>query len=308
MPARLSRSILKILLGIVCFGIDAHAESLCSYYRRNAPDIYQVLCRKGPVSSKPAGAKSSFSDSFNLNSGALPTEPSSYGLEVLGSMLSNSEWKPNFAVVKGFKKFGAGVSTSGNNTFYGNDIAQRLYFTPEVETFEPREEERGKLSNLNLGTALELFSPKRGPTVRLGLSARYNKVSDTWGGGPALLLSWTQLSLGAGFTHETVSNAIPRLLFTSYLASYRLWVFEFEYNQLRAGADYGLQPIHIFTTTVSVRRLLLTVAVRRLNYLEYGTVNQSHFAIQYLFSQHFSAGFLVNYIPAAASVGIQYYL
>jgi hypothetical protein len=308
MVTRLSRSTLGIVVIVACFTTGARADSVCSYYRRNAPEIYKVLCKKGPVSSKPAGANSSFSDSFNLNTGALPTEPSSYGLEIIGSFLPNDERKPNFALVKGFKKFGAGVSTSGNNTFYGNDIVQRLFGTPLVETFRAREEARGKLTNLNLGTALELHRPKRGPTIRLGISARYNKVSDTWGGGPALLLSWTQFTLGAGFTHETVSNALPRLLFTSYLASFRLWVFEFEYNQLHAGADYGLQPIHIFTTTLSIRRLLLTVAIRQLNFLEHGTVSQTHFAIQYLFSQHISAGFLSNYIPGAASIGIQYYL
>jgi hypothetical protein len=288
---------------------NAQADGLCSFYRKNAPEIYKALCSKGPVNSKPAGANSSFSDSFNLNSGALPTQPSSYGLEVLTSFLPEStEKKTNFAIVKGFKKFGAGVSTSGNNTFYGNDLAQRMVGTPELLTFHPHEESRGKLTNLNLGTALQLYQAKSGPTVRLGLSARYNKVSDTWGGGPALLLSWTKFTLGAGFTKETVSNVIPEQTFGSYLLSYRLWIFEFEYNLLAAGADYGLNPIHILTTTLSIRRLLLTFAVRRLNYLEWGEVTQRHFAIQYLFSQHFSAGFLMNYIPGSATLGVQIYM
>lgn len=53
---------------------------------------------------------------------------------------------------------------------------------------------------------------------------------------------------------------------------------------------------------------MLGAAVCRLDYLYYGQTTQNHYAAQYLFSKHFSAGLLFNYVPGATSAGAQYYL
>lgn len=287
----------------------ARADALCDYYRKNSPSMYKILCGGGSSSSKPAGASSTFSSAFNLSSASLPTEPSSYGLEILGHRIrENGEWSPTFSLVKGFQKFGTGISTGGNNTFYGDDVVQRLNGSPDITTFDPPEKPRGTFTNLNIGTAFSLLKPKSGPQVRVGLSARYNRVTNSWGGGPALLFNWTNLTLGAGFTQERISNGLPRIRFISYQASARLWIFEFQYDLLTDDQP-GLRPVQIGTVTTRIRNLVLTAAARKLNYVQAGGgVTQQHYAIQYLFSKHVSAGLLWNYIPGTTSVGFQYFL
>jgi len=291
--------------------LPAHAGSLCDFYRSENPDLYKLVCQNSQASAKPAGANSTFASSFNLNSASLPTEPSSYGLETLVHRLrGEGDVAPTFSIVKGFHKFGTGISTGSNDTFYGDDIVHRLEGTPELRSFDPVEPEKGKLPNLNIGTSIALYSAKEGATYRLGLSARYNKVTNTWGGGPALLVNWKRITLGAGFTRERVSNFLPPVTFTTFQASARPFSFlEFQLDVLANNADPSLTPISIWTTTLTIKRVILTAAVRSVNYAGTATpITQGHFALQILFSKHLSAGFLVNYVPGANSVGLQYFL
>jgi hypothetical protein len=301
---------LKLTIVILMLGDQCQASAICDYYKRSNPDLYKIVCANGSASTKPAGANSTFSDSFNISAASLPTEPSSYGLETIGNFIRNDSnaRSPTFSLIKGFHKFGTGLSTSGNNTFYGNDMVQRLYGPSSVQTFEVAEEAKGSLINLNLGTSILLLEPKNGPKLTLGTSVRYNKITDTWGGGPALLLSWTHLSLGAGYTRERVSSFLPRSTFTTLLVSTRLSFIELEYSRLLDLTNNGLSPIHIYSASASIRRLTLTAAIRELNYVSEGYVFQTHFAFQYVFSKHFSAGFLFNYIPGANSIGTQIFL
>ena len=288
----------------------SQASILCDYYHDHEPELYKVTCTNGSASSKPAGANSTFADAFNLNSASLPTEPSSYGLETLVSALRKhpGTWAPTFSLIKGFHRFGTGISTSSNNTFYGNDVVQRGTGFPEVSSFEPNERARGSLTNFNIGSSLTLLEPTHGPAVRLGISVRYNKITDTWGGGPALLLNWERFTLGAGYTHERVSNFLPWVQFTNLTLSARHSILELEYSELSSLGGFVLSPIHILSLTASWRHITLTAAVRNLSYLKVGEVTQTHYAVQYLFSKWFSAGFLINYIPGANTLGTQWFL
>jgi hypothetical protein len=300
------------LILLFIFSSSARAESLCDYYRKNNPDFYKLFCSNGSAATKPAGATSTFSDSFNVTSASLPTEPSSYGLETITSYIRKSpgRWGPTFSLIKGFHKFGTGVSTSGNNTFYGNDIVQRLQGPALVDTFHPHEPALGYVTNLNIGTSIALVEPKKGGSgsIKLGLSVRYNKTTNTWGGGPGLVFGTGPINFGFGTTKEKVSNYLPSTYFATAMVSVRLSILELEYTCLRNLRTYGLEPIHIVTSTLSLKKLTLTAAVRHLDYAQVGTVIQPHFGIQYLFSKNFSAGLLYNYIPGANSFGAQFFL
>src|SRR4051812_5970598 len=81
--------VIGIILAVSQFPKDAHGWSLCEYYRKHLPNTYKLSCTNGSSSSKPAGATSTFSSAFNLNTASLPTEPSSYGLETLGNFITN---------------------------------------------------------------------------------------------------------------------------------------------------------------------------------------------------------------------------
>lgn len=299
------------LLALFAVSFPSQAETVCQHYRKEAPNLYKILCTNGAVvETKPAGASSTFSSAFSLNSASLPTEPSSYGLETILSSFTSDRLHvgPTFSIVKGFQRFGTGVSTSSNNTFFGNDIVQRATGAPEIDSFEPHEPAKGSFTNVNLGTSFSVFEVERGPSMRLGFSARYNKTTDSLGGGPALMISWKRFTIGGGYTQERVSNLLPRVTFVNLMLSARVSILEFEYTRLSNIGGFDLKPIQILSTTASFRRLTLTFAIRHLEYYSAGDVTQTHFAIQYLFSKNFSAGYLVNYIPGTASIGTQFYL
>ena len=272
--------------------------------------MYNILCKGGAGSTKPAGATSTMSDSFNVNPGSLPTEPSSYGLETIGSYVRSSGglWSPNFSIVKGFHKFGTGLSTAGTNTFYGNDILRRIQGPAAIENFKSLEPAKGKLTNLNIGTSVALLRKSSNRSLTLGLSARYNKVTNSWGGGPALFARSNYFTLGAGVTHEQVTNQFGPLYFLTGFASLKFWTFEFELTVLKNAGQIILDPIVIKTLTLHFGNILLSGAIRRLNYLPTGPENQTHFAFQYLISKHLSVGILHNYIPGTNSLACQMYL
>lgn len=293
---------------------SASASSVCDYYKSNAPHMYKLVCNTGKSTTKPAGASSTFSSAFNLTSTSLPTEPSSYGLEVIGSALRapGEGTDTTFALVRGFSKFGTGISTGSNNTFYGDDVLQREFGTWELLTFEDIETAKSSMPNLNIGTSFRLFRFSPSVAMKLGTSVRHNKITASWGGGPALALTSPYLTVGAAVTRERISNEFPPILFSTYQISGRYSIFELEYNQLRNDSAFDQSPVHIFTLTTTIRKLTLTMAQRELDYREPGgvriRVGQAHFAVQYLFTKHFSAGFLHNYIPGATSLGAQFYL
>ncbi|MBI3555787.1 MAG: hypothetical protein HY074_05960 [Deltaproteobacteria bacterium] len=300
--------ILTLLMLVLCR--DVFAGDICNYYRSHSPEIYKAICGGRNQRTSPAGTHSAFSDSFNLNAAALPTQPSSYGLEVIGSYLRSdlAAWNPTFALIKGFHKIGTGISTSGNNTFYGNDVPQRLFGPAQLTTFKPIEPATGHLSNLNVGTSLSLLDSPRRLSMRLGVSARYNNTTNTVGGGPAVLMGTEHFTLGVGVTRERVSNLVASMYFGSAQVSARFLFFELEYLLLKQSGDLGLDAIHIVTCTAMLGRFTATAAMRRLNYLREGTVQQPHLALQVLLSKGISLAYLYNYIPGASSVALQYFL
>ena len=302
-------AVLAALVGIS----PAHGLSPCDSYRDRSTTLYEAICTNGRSEAKPAGASSTFSSEFNLSAASLPSEPTSYGLETLVSRLRTApnSVSPTFSLIKGFNKFGTGISTGGNDTFYGDDVIRRRYGSAEVTTFDPPEPARSKLPNLNLGTSVDVFTPPRGPAFKLGLSLRYNQITNTWGGGPAAVLASPHFTMGAAYTQERISNALPRIRFTSFQVSTRWSLFEFEYNQLRNDSFFRQTPIHIVTLTTTVSGLILTVARRRLEFANENdgqAIYQTHLALQYLFSKRFSAGALYNYTPGATSLGVQVFL
>lgn len=302
-----------LFLVLLFLSTDALASPLCDYYRSNAPTLYRMVCSSGGGGGgRPAGASSSFSSAFNLTAASLPSEPSSYGLETLGNYArSSGETGPIFSIVKGFKKFGTGISTSSNNTFYGDDVVQRSLGEPDVSSFTPHEAQKGSIPNLNLGTAISLFKLGSGVAVKLGTSLRYNKTTATFGGGPALSFSSPYLTIGGAVTRERISNFLGPITFSSFQFSVRLSVLEFEFNQLMNNSVLHQNPIRIYTLSASIKKFIFTIAQRSLDYQLNGEnfpVTQRHFAAQYLISKTFAGGFMYNYIPGATTLGLQIYL
>ncbi len=310
---KLAKWIFRTELGFLIFLLflpsHAHAASgLCDFYKKFIPGLAKNVC-SGGKSARPAGANSTVSGGFNLNPGSTPVEPSPYGIETIDSFLRrpNTPWRADFAIIKGYKKFGAGVSTSATYTFYGNDIVGRREGEVYKESFESSEEERGHLPNINLGTAFALNPSQKGTlaALKLGVTGRYNKITNSTGGGLGLIGSNDILTYGLGVTRERVTNSLPPMYFASAMIGVQLIFLELEYNWLRNYGAETLSPIHIGTATLSIWRLMLTGAIRRVDYRGSGSITQQHFGVQANITPWLYVGYLYNYIPGANSVALQ---
>ncbi len=286
---------------------SALAGSACDSYRKSAPRMYELYCSGGAGAGKPAGSTSTFTESFKLNAASLPTENSPYGVEGLTTFLNSgvSAGFPTLGIVKGFHRFGAGVSTAGANTFYSNHLTQRLTGPSKIQNFDETETKKGKFSSLNMGSSFQLWAISSEASLQLGASLRYNQITNTLGGGPAIMLLSDFVTVGFGVSREQVSNTISRADFYSFLVGKRFGSLELEYNFLDADILPNLSAVHVVTANLSVNHLILIFAVRRLNYIEEGYVTQPHFAVQWLLMKHFSLGYLYNYIPGGSSIGAQ---
>jgi hypothetical protein len=299
-----------LTLFFVCMTRWSLAGDICDYYQKNNPALYKNICGGGTRKTRPTGSQSSFSESFSMNSATLSTEPSSYGLESIYTFSKSdmSKSQSNFGIVKGFKKLGAGFSTNQSNTFYNNDLIRRRYLGPLVDNFEPYEDALSKRPNLNLASAVKLLELGDFGVLKLGGALKFNRFTNTWGGGPALLMGTPWVSIGAGFTREKIAILPPRINFFTALVSLRISFLELEYNQLSSNDSFKLGPVHIFTSALRFRGLTLTAAIRQANFYGLGKVQQRHYAIQYLFGKRFSVGYLNNYIPGNHSLGLQAFL
>ncbi len=287
------------------------ASATCDYYRGVSKALYDAFCGGGGEGkpSRPQGTQSSMSESLNLSAASLPTGPTAFGIESLYSVIKNSPTQNVLGVglVKGFKRRGAGLSIGGGNSFYDNDLLRRQYSGSELRTFQPYEEPKGKFMNLNLGAAVNVYQMTKTISLNVGGSLRYHKGTDTWGGGPSLLINSPFFSLGTGFTKAKIASDLPRVVFISSLASLRLFILELEYNRLDSRDSFHLGPVHIFTLSLKLGRIILTAAQRRSKYLLESYVVQRHYAAQLLLSSHFAISYMDNYIPGARTAGLQLY-
>lgn len=301
--------IVGFALAVLSPGPWAFAADSCDFYKRHVPFLYKMLC-KYQRTAKTAGGNSTFANGFNITPGALPTEPTSYGLETIASSLrvSPRTISPDFALIKGYHKVGTGISTASANTFFSNDLLERAKAGPLLTTFDPIEQPTGHVTNLNIGLAIAIPPRTKTFETNLGLSLRYNKTTNTLGGGPGLLMSKGPLTWGVGVTSEQVSKDWPSIIFMNAMLSARVSFFEFEYDFLKNAGGIPLEPVNIWMVTSYIGRLNLSVALRHLNYIHGGEVFQEFASIQMLFSRHLSLGFLYNYIPGADSLALQLYL
>jgi hypothetical protein len=303
--------ILLVLLALH-WGLSANADEICSYYRQHKPRLYEIVCQGGQSRSRAGASYSSFSDAFNLNSASIPTEESPYGLETIGSFSrkDDSDRYYSFALVKGFHKIGTAVSTASNMSFYGNDIKQRLYGSTSNADLSSSETAQGHITNLNLGTSIALNSTGSGEggAPAIGLSVRYNKITNTLGWGAGITASADPFVFGLGVSREKVSNLLPEILFYSAVVGLKIPYIEFEYTYLKNEGGGELDPIHIFTATGVLGPFLISGAMRKLNYRQLGDVTQFHWGAQLQLSSNIAVGYLYNYLPGANSLALQLFL
>ncbi|MCP4911685.1 MAG: hypothetical protein GY909_01090 [Oligoflexia bacterium] len=129
-------------------------------------------CSDGAGAQNSGGSFPLLFDAFNLNPSTIPTYLTPAGLEVY-----KGEEDLNFALIKGLKNFGMGLSKKFTET---------TFFSP-VENYRIAIKERlSEYSNvdldsiLNIGFALELLNINKSISLPLGISARYNEEKSVW--------------------------------------------------------------------------------------------------------------------------------
>lgn len=306
----LGRRQIHLVSCILAFIASGYARAdLCDLYKKTAPSLYKIIC-KSTRAARTARNSSSFSDSFNLNPSGLPNKPTPYGLETIGTRIrgDGGKYGGQFAVVKGFTKIGAGLSSAGNNTFYGNDIIQRYKKKPNIDDFSHGETERGVLPSFNLGTAIGFTGKNSKTPTSLGISVRYNKITNKPGGGLGFSIKPGFMTFGIGAAYEDISNELDPVRFYSGVVGMRFPFCELEYNILWNAGGYSLPAIHIGTLTLLTGALMPSYAVRKAYYYDGGQVLQHHWSVQYQFSKTFAGGILYNYLPGTTSLATQIFL
>lgn len=247
-----------------------------------------------------------------MNSASIPTEESPYGIESIASFPRADDPARNysFSLVKGFHKVGTAVSTASNMSFYGNDIVQRSTGLSSDANITHPETASGHLTDLNIGTSIALNSAggPNTPPPSVGISLRYNHITNTIGWGMGISAGAGKAVFGLGFSEEQVSNTLPQILFYSALIGIKFPMAEFEYTLLMNEGGADLKPIHLLTATAVAGRFLISAAVRRLNYLYLGDLTQTHYSVQFQPDSHIAFGYLYNYLPGTNSLALQLFL
>jgi hypothetical protein len=313
------RTLARFFLSAIGLWNASAFSDMCDIYRQYSSSLYDMMCKgKSGGSPRPKSAGSTFSSAFNLNPSQAPTQPTPYGVEGIysfatGDYYYGDKYRATYdiGIVKGFKRIGTGISTSSNRTFWGDDVLyRRNSYTEGYNIEDGYETPKSKIPNLNIGTSVEVLSSKSGFSLSLGGSGRWNKTSATTGYGGGFYLAYRRLALGYGVVKEQFSSFYPVTYFHSAMASLKFWYFEMEYDVLYHSLSTGLHPIHIASLTLIHDRLLVTGAVRTLDYSHSidgngRWINQYYVSVQYRFSSNLVGGYLMNYIPGTQSAAMQ---
>lgn len=293
-------------LGFLGATAGAQAETACEYYRRLIPGF---KCNSGGANNTTSGTQSSISASAKVNPSSLATEPTGLGVEGLYSVIKgdSSLSYPNFGLVKGFQRKGAGLALGSSHNFYDNDLLRRRYATPDLYDFSTYEPVKGKFFDFTFAAALTLWQPDPNVKLNVGLSATYLYVPNTWGPGVSVLLSTPWLGIGTGVTRLKIATDLPYYNFVSSLVRLKLVFLDLEYNRLESSDAFNLGPIHIFTASLKLENWIFTAAQRQSRFFYAGYVHQYHYAIQYLLTNFLSLSYLNNMIPGCHTVGAQIY-
>ncbi len=309
-----------IVAVLLLFATTASAEDICAWYEANFPAMADQVCGRSKASggrgdsglSGSSSRKASLSTNPDQNPASAPVHPTSYGIESIGSMTRGSEHskKAQFALVKGFKKFGASVSTGPGNTFYNNDIVQRELGPQYLSNLDAREESVSKVPGLSISTALDITPAffKGKARLNLGIGARHTAVTGSVGPIVGVQVHTPFFATGVSVSKLKISSRYDSMALATATATVRIPHMEFEYAVLENFGGPRLKPIHVFTVAVLTSRFIFTGAIRRLNYLPQGTVTQKHGGVQMLVLRKASIGYLYNYLPGAHSVAAQLFL
>lgn len=299
-----------ILLALFSSFPLAWADTSCENFPLN--------CSKG---SSSGSANPSKSDGFSVNPSGIPTETTAFGLEGIWSSAGTNYPKTslNTSIIKGYQRVGSALTSGNGHTFYSFNLLQAHQETGFQTSAEKVAAESTAEGTTNIGGALALVrnSAKAKLVPTLGASARYNKLTKTWGPGYGVTLNSKFLSLGWGAwtSAGSVALGIPETSASNLNASARFGNVNVEYTYINYSAkglptimaDYS-HPVSILTGSLAIKRCIFTVAKRQAVNILNSPISLMLFAFQLQVSSHIALAYLHNYIPGAYSLGLQIFL
>ncbi|MBS1982758.1 MAG: hypothetical protein JST16_01185 [Bdellovibrionales bacterium] len=296
-----------LLLGVLASSA-ARALDMCKYIAPGSP----AGCNQVKVSS--GGSLPSQSSAHRLNPSAVPTVNSPYGLEAIDSLPPNTDSKSkyNFSLVKGFKQFGTGISTDGDDNFFTHSYtlaARDTYLEKSYEYIYNQND--AVIRTLNAAIAIPIPVGEVGKLVQpsVGLLARYNVPLHQWGGGVGLTAASKFLSVGASYLNqpnEYERTHIPLLVIMGGLGVDMLRVDYARLNYLKGFLQD--KPVTLWTVSLNWRHVIVFAGRRSGLNIENIEKVDYLYGVQWLVSRHLALGTMLNYIPGRLSLGAQVFL
>jgi hypothetical protein len=253
---------------VILWATPALSKDLCALYRNVTPlpDWYSKYCnRPGGSSTKDIlGAFSSFADAFNLNPSSIPTFELPVGVEYISSFKPGLS-RNNFALIKGFDRIGAALSSNSDETFFSDssNATSTLTSGGYLDALSPS----ANVPTLSLGTALGIMLPKfleKVASAKLGAMLRLNKDTGSLspGGGLAIFVGPVNAGISViGDPKTTVSGS--NSAYMTYNLGVELGVGQLEYVRIQRSSLSGFSTAPVSAPRPTAFRLTTSFRSRR---------------------------------------------
>lgn len=296
------------ILALLC--LQAYAKDMCHFLRTTRGDYLDTPCTRGSQETTVAGSFPSFADSVNLNPASIPTMRTPVGVEVIASNanVAVAGAKYNVALIKGFRKMGAAISTDSDTTFFNHGLYQASGTSSSSSSSAD-----AVMPSLNLGAALAgLLSTKQESSFlpSYGVVARYNRVRQKWGHGLGASFNSKYLTIGGSAVSEKNSDS-SITTFGAYSAGLKVHAFQADYTYLTYGKGSSFltnAPTHIVSAAIRFRGFWLEYAFKQYVDASGTTATKMLIGSQVQLGKFLALGYLYNYIPGAHSLGAQIFL
>src|SRR3990167_7522626 len=148
---------LRLLTWILSLGLlaaipKAEGALVCRY-------VFEACESRPAYKTISGGPYPAFADMFNINPASIPVVDAPLGVEGIASTSGNRYAKEdiNFALIKGFQRFGTAASSNSDNTFYSYNLVHAYQGTPYRDDIERAAAEGSVLPTINLGASFALI-------------------------------------------------------------------------------------------------------------------------------------------------------
>jgi hypothetical protein len=301
----------QIAFLFLLFVSELKAADICQYFL--SVPIDNGRCQMPGLNTVTGGGFPTFSDAFNINPASIPVVSTPLGLEGTVSKDSSgsfNDMNSNFAIIKGFDRFGSGISTNSDSTFFTTNIIQIIEGGTTKEQKEEFKKQLDRRPTYNIGSALAIptFNLKNKTTPTAGYSFKYNRLSKKWDGVWGGSINSEVISFGYSYTVENASAVFVGSSTGAINLSIKIPYIRFELSRLIFKSTVINSTTDILTINLKLKNLLDTAAMR--SYKNYLTIQVREYfgSFQYRLNRHLAIGAMINYVPNTVSFGAQFFL